>query len=175
MKKEELVSLGLTDEQAAKIFELHGKELTKLQNTITTLTTERDGYKTQLDTANTKLEGFDPEWKTKAETAQTEAQKQIEALKFDYALNDALKSAKVRDAVSVKAHLKTDALKLDGESILGLKEQLETLKSEKDFLFESDEKPPKFSTGTPGVQTDTQKGKEAANNALRELFGRKED
>ncbi|WP_159459818.1 phage scaffolding protein [Scatolibacter rhodanostii] len=175
MKTEELTALGLTEEQATQVFAMHGKELTKLQNNVTTLTTERDGYKTQLDTANTKLTGYDPEWKTKADTAQQDAQKQLEALKFDYALNDALKAAKVRDTVSVKAHLKKDALKLDGDSVLGLKEQLETLKTEKDFLFETEEKPPKFSTGTPGVQTDTEKGKEAANNALRQLFGRNGD
>lgn len=175
MKTEELTALGLTEEQATNVFALHGKELTKLQNSVTTLTTERDGLKTQLGEANTKLTGYDPEWKAKAETAQTEAQKQLEALKFDYALTDALKSAKVRDTVSVKAHLKADALKLDGDNIIGLKEQLETLKSEKDFLFESDEKPPVFSASTPGVKTDIEKGKEAANSALRELFGRNGD
>ena len=152
MKTEELTALGLTDDQAAKVFEMHGKELTKLQNTVSALTTERDGLKTQLGEANGKLAGYE---KTKADTAAVDAQKKLDALKFDYALNDALKAAKVRDTVSVKAHLKTDAMKLDGESILGLKEQLETLKTEKGFLFESDEKPPIFSKPTPGPQTGT--------------------
>lgn len=175
MKKEELTALGLTEDQAAKVFELHGKELTKLQNTVSTLTTERDGLKNQLGEANGKLAGYDPDWKTKADTAQQTAQKQLDALKFDYALNDALKAAKVRDTVSVKAHLKTDAMKLDGESILGLKEQLETLKTEKGFLFESDEKPPIFSKPTPGPQTGTLTDNEKANAALREAFGRKGD
>lgn len=175
MKKEELTSLGLTEDQAAKVFELHGKELTKLQNSVTTLTADRDGLKTQLETANAKLTGYDPEWKTKAEAAQQDAQKQLDTLKFDYALNDALKSAKVRDTVSVKAHLKTDALKLDGESILGLKEQLETLKADKNFLFESDEKPPVFSKPTPGPQAGALADNEKANAALREAFGRKGD
>lgn len=173
MKTEELTALGLTEDQAAKVFEMHGKELTKLQNSVSTLTTERDGLKTQLGEASGKLAGYDPEWKTKAETAQTEAQKQLEALKFNYALNDALKAAKVRDAVSVKAHLKTDAMKLDGESILGLKEQLEALKSDKGFLFESDEKLPVFSGRTPGPQTGALTDNEKANAALREAFGRK--
>lgn len=175
MKTEELTALGLSEEQATKVFEMHGKELTKLQNSVTTLTTDRDGLKTQLETANSKLTGYDPEWKTKADTAQQTAQKQLDALKFDYALNDALKTAKVRDTVSVKAHLKTDAMKLDGDSVLGLKEQLETLKAEKGFLFESDEKPPIFSATTPGVKSGSDTGKDAANSALRELFGRKED
>ncbi|WP_306569094.1 phage scaffolding protein [Faecalispora jeddahensis] len=173
MKKEELTALGLTDNQAAKVFELHGKELTKLQNSVTTLTTDRDGLKTQLETANTKLAGYYPEWKTKVETAEQNAKKQLDELKFSYALNDALKAAKVRDAVSVKAHLKADALKLDGKTILGLKEQLETPKADKGFLFGSDEKPPIFSKPTPGSQTGALTDNEKANAALREAFGRK--
>ena len=173
MKTEELTALGLTEDQATKVFELHGKEITKLQNSVTTLTTERDGYKTQLDTANTKLNGYDPEWKTKADTAQQDADKKINALKFDYALNDALKAAKAKDVVAVKAHLKTDALKLDGETILGLKEQLENIKTESGFLFESEEKPPVFSSKTPGATTGTLTDNDKANAALREAFGRK--
>lgn len=173
MKKEELIALGLTEDQAAKVFELHGKELTKLQNTVSTITTERDGLKTQLKEANEKLAGYDPEWKTKAEKAQQDAQKQLEALKFDYALNDALKAAKARDVLAVKAHLKTDALKLDGETILGLKEQLENVKKESGFLFEDENPVPtvKFAGPTPGAKTDTATANEKMNNAIREAFG----
>lgn len=161
MKREDLTALNITDDATVqKIMDLHGADLTKLQNSITTLTTERDGYKTQLD------------------TARQDAQKQLDALKFDYALSDALKAAKVRDVVAVKAHLKTDALKLDGENILGLKEQLDTIKTESGFLFDTEEKPPVFSGKTPGAQTVTTTNNDKANNALREAFGatiRKDD
>lgn len=159
IKTEELTALGLTEDQATKVFEMYGKELNPLKNTVATLTADRDGLKTQLSAANAKLSGYDPEWKTKAEATQQETQKQLEALKFDYALNDALKAAKARDVVAVKAHLKTDALKLDGENILGLKEQLESIKKDSGFLFDPDEKPPTFSASTPGppAQQETKK------------------
>ncbi|MCI1951785.1 MAG: phage scaffolding protein [Clostridiales bacterium] len=171
MKTEELTALGLTEDQAKKVFEMHGKEITKLQNTVGTLTTERDNFKTQLDTANGKLTGYDPEWKTKSDTAAENAQKQVDALKFDYALNDALKSAKAKDVTGVKAHLKSDALKLDGDNILGLKEQLDNVKNDYGFLFESDEKPPQFSARTPGPSAGTLTDHEKANAALREVLG----
>ena len=171
MKKEELTALGLTEEQAEKVFALHGKDITKLQGANAAITTERDNYKTQLDTANTKLTGYDPEWKTKADTAAATAQKQVDALKFDYALNDALKSAKAKDITGVKAHLKTDALKLDGDNILGLKEQLESVKKDYGFLFDSEEKPPQFSGATPGPSAGALTDKDKANAALREVFG----
>lgn len=179
MKREDLTALGISDDSVLdKIMALHGTDIEKQKNTITTLTTERDGYKTQLDTANTKLNGYDPEWKAKADTAAQDADKKIAALKFDYALSDALKAAKVRDVVAVKAHLKTDALKLDGENILGLKEQLDTIKAESGFLFDTEEKPPVFSSKTPGAQSATLTNNDKANNALREALGatiRKED
>lgn len=175
MKREELAALGIKDETVLnKIMDLHGADLTKLQNTVNTLTTERDGLKTQLGEANTKLTGYDPDWKNKADLAAQNAQKQIDALKFDYALNDALKAAKARDVVAVKAHLKTDGLKLDGDTILGLKDQLENVKKDAGFLFE-DEKPagPSLKLGgpTPGATSQAATPNDKMNSAIREAFG----
>lgn len=172
MKREDLTALGITDAAVLdKIMDLHGADLTKLQNTVSTLTTERDGYKTQLGEANGKLAGYDPDWKTKADTAQAEADKKVNALKFDYALSDALKSAKARDVLAVKAHLNMDGLKQNGDEIVGLKEQLEKIKTDNGYLFETDEKPPVFSSKTPGPQTGALAGNDKANAALREAFG----
>lgn len=175
MKREELAALGIKDETVLnKIMDLHGADLTKLQNTVNTLTTERDGLKTQLGDANTKLTGYDPDWKNKADTAAQNAQKQIDALKFDYALNDALKAYKARDVVAVKAHLKTDGLKLDGDTILGLKDQLESVKKDAGFLFDDDQATgPTVKLGgpTPGAAAAAVNGNEVMNNALREALG----
>ena len=172
MKREDLTGLGITDEATVqKIMDLHGADLTKLQNTVSTLTTERDGYKVQLGEANGKLAGYDPDWKTKADTAQAEADKKVNALKFDYAINSALKAAKARDVVGVKAHLNMDGLKQNGDEIVGLKEQLENIKKENGFLFEDETPAPKFGGPTPGPQTGALTGNDKANAALREAFG----
>lgn len=175
MKREDLTALGVTDAAVLdKIMDLHGKDVTGLQNSINTLTADRDGLKGQLDTANTKLTGYDPDWKTKATTAEQDAQKKIDDMKFDYALDGALKGAKARDVVAVKAHLRTDALKLDGDNILGLKEQLEKVKTDSPFLFENEKPAPKFSTATPGPANNVKTDYEKANAALRGAFGGKE-
>lgn len=48
MKREDLTALGITEEATVqKIMDLHGADLTKLQNSVTTVTTERDNYKTR--------------------------------------------------------------------------------------------------------------------------------
>ncbi|RJQ42820.1 MAG: hypothetical protein C4545_04075 [Anaerolineaceae bacterium] len=169
MNKKDLEKLGLTADALEKaglkadvldeIIVLHGKDIEKHKTDLETAQKEAEGLKTQLTEANKQIESFKSmdiegvkksaeEWKTKAEAAEAETKKQVSQLKFNNALDKALADAKVKDVVSVKAHLKMDALKLnDDESILGLKEQLDTLKTEKDFLFESDTKLPKIVLG----------------------------
>lgn len=172
MKREDLTALGIKDDGVIdKIMSLHGADVEKHKNTISTLTTERDGLKTQLGEANGKLAGYDPDWKNKADTAEQDAQKKIDAMKFDYALDGALKTAKARDIVGVKAHLNTDGLKQNGDEIVGLNDQLSKIKESYGYLFEDEKPAPKFSGPTPGPQNATQTDNEKMNTAIREAFG----
>lgn len=64
MKKEELTAIGLTDEQADKVFALHGKDTEKLKADVKKLEEEKKELNTQLDAANEtigKFEGKTPE------------------------------------------------------------------------------------------------------------------
>ena len=70
MKREDLKAFNLSDEDVQKIMDLHGADIEKQKRSIETLTAERDDFKSRLEEANGKLEGYDPEWKTKAEQAQ---------------------------------------------------------------------------------------------------------
>jgi hypothetical protein len=176
MKTEELTALGLTEEQASKVFEMHGKELTKLQGTVSTLTTERDGLKTQLGEANTKLTGYDPDWKTKATEAERLANEKVTKIQFDNALTAALSAAKAKNPVAVRALLDLNGLKQNGDAIVGLEEQLTKIKKEADYLFETDKKPPRFAGPTPGADKNPAPGKnDEVNSAFRAAFGRSEN
>lgn len=88
MKTEDLIALGLTEEQANKVFAMHGKALNAEKQKVTAAEEERDNYKTQLDTANDtlkKFEGIDPEkikdeiqtYKNQAEEAQKDYDRKI--------------------------------------------------------------------------------------------------
>ena len=88
MKTEDLIALGLTEEQANKVFALHGKEINAQKQKTTAAEEERDNYKSQLATANDtlkKFEGIDPDkikdeiqaYKTQAEEAQKNFDRQI--------------------------------------------------------------------------------------------------
>ena len=70
MKTEDLKALGLTDEQVQRVFAMNGEEMNGLKANVDTLKAERDAARTQLADANKKLEGYDPEWKTKADQAR---------------------------------------------------------------------------------------------------------
>ena len=114
--------------------------------------TEKNDYKQQLAERDQQLEDL----KTKA-TGNEDLQKQIQALQdqnkqlqeeyetkiqkqqFDFALEKALVSAKARNPKAVKALLDTEAIKLDGDKLLGLEEQLKALQESDAYLFDSGE------------------------------------
>lgn len=158
MNKKDLEKLGLTEEALEKagigkealekIIILHGQDIESIKNTNTTLTTENGTLKTQLAEAGTTIEGFKkmkPEelqqavenYKKAAETAKTEADAAINSLKFDFALETALRDAHARNPKAVRALLETKDLKVGADGkIVGLNEQLEKVMAENDFLFE---------------------------------------
>ena len=103
------------------------------------------------------------DYKAKFEQAQKDAEQKTQALQFDFALTNALASAKAKNAKAVKALLDMDALKLNGDEIVGLKEQLERVKAENSYLFESDKKTPEVVRPAGGV---------APTQTTEEAFGK---
>ena len=150
MKREELKALELSDEAIDAVMKLHGKDIedsnTRAAETDQTI---KDLQKQVADASKT-IEGFkklDPEaiqkeaddWKAQAEKAKEEAQETIQKLKFDHALEATLTGARAKNPKAVKALLDMEALKLtDDGSIVGLKEQIEKVQSENDYLFDSE-------------------------------------
>jgi hypothetical protein len=160
MKREDLKAKGFTDEQIDYVMAEYGKAVEGHKTKLSTVETELDGLKAQLTEAGKTIEGFkgmdiegikkaSEEYKVQAEQARKDADARVSALQFDHALERELKAAKVKDIVSVKAHLKTDALKHNAadDTIIGLKEQLDPLRTSKDFLFEAEGETPTIVAG----------------------------
>lgn len=113
-----------------------------------------NGLQTQLSEANSKLEGYDPEWKAKAQRMQQEADQEVEAVKFDYALKAALSEAKARSPEKVAKLIERDAIKLVDGKLVGLDEQLKALKESDGYLFEGDKPAPEIvKPGNPVYRT----------------------
>ena len=175
MESKDLTALGLTDEVAQKVLAVHTQELEKQKNTINTLTTERDGYKTQLDTANSKLSGYDPEWKTKADEAKRLADEKVSNLQYEYAVKDASSSLKFSSESAKRAFvldLTAKKLPVQDGKLLGFDDYVKEYQKSDPGAFQSEETPPAFSTGTSGKPQQPNSANEKANAALRALFGK---
>jgi len=84
------------------------------------------------------------------ENTKQEYQEKLESQAFDFSLEKALTNAKVKNTKAVKALLDTEKIKLDGDKLLNLDDQLEALKESDSYLFEDEqqsEPKPSFTTG----------------------------
>lgn len=178
MKREDVSKIipGITSDQLDSIMNLHGADITAKVNEITTLKAEKTTLTEQLSTANSKLEGYDPEWKAKAEQAKTDAAAQIAALEKGYALERKASSLKFSSESARKAFL-TDAKSQnfamkDGE-ILGFDDYVKAFKESDPSAILPDGGMARFSTSATGAPGQPANTHEAANAAFRAAFGQK--
>lgn len=178
LTREYLTELGIDDNFIGSIMAEHGKSIQAEKQKTEVEKTRADNASGLLETANKKLEGYDPEWKTKMENAEKEAADKLNKVQFDFALSNALKDSGARNTKAVKALLKTDDLKLSDGKIIGFDEQIADIKKENDFLFadqkDDDNTPPVFTRSTNSGMNNTLGGdkKEQTNAAIRAAFGR---
>jgi len=148
MNKEALIALGLTDEQTTKVLE--GYKGFVPQSRLNEVITERDNFKTQVTERDTQLEKIKKEagdnetlkkqiedFKADNTKTKQDYEAKINQIKLDSLLENALKEAGAKNVKAVKALLDSEKIKLEGDGIAGVKEQLEALKKEESskFLF----------------------------------------
>jgi len=98
MKTEELTAIGLTEEQARQVLAMNGRDIERHKNDAETLRTQLGTAQKQLNDANSKLEGYDPEWKAKAEQAKNDAVAQVAALRRSHAIEAGIAARKGSNA-----------------------------------------------------------------------------
>lgn len=112
-----------------------------------------DDKVTELNTANEtinglretvkKFDGVDVEkLKTDVSDWENKYNTDIAAVKLDSAVDMALITAKAKNPKLVKAALDMSLIKLDGDNLLGLTEQVEKIKVSDAYLFEEEKKEP---------------------------------
>lgn len=154
MNREELKALGLTDEQIEKVMAAHGKVVNSTKEQLDAVTTERDSLKEQIAERDTQLDNLSKQVKDNEEltaeidrlkeenTAATqELQAKLDKQAFDFSLEKALTGAKVRNPKAAKALLDLESIKLDGDKLLGLEDQLNAIKESDPYLFEAEPEP----------------------------------
>lgn len=163
MTKEELKALGLNEEQIAEVFKLNGiavnnakGDLAAKETELETKTKELETLQGQLETANTTIQSYKEmniediknsadDYKIKFEEAEKKAKEEIETLKFQHSIENALSKAGAKNTKAAKALLDIEALKGSTNRDSDIEAAITTLKETETYLFgESDP------TGTGG-------------------------
>src|SRR5699024_2964751 len=97
--------------------------------------------------------------KEENEDATNKLKEKLNKQAFDFSLEKALGKAGAKNPKAVKALLDTESIKLDGETLLGLDDQLKALQESDGYLFGEDEppglkgrKPNEGGTNTQGIK-----------------------
>lgn len=99
---------------------------------------ERDKQLEELKTAagtNEELKQQIEKLQAENKKASEEWQTKLAQMQLDFALERALTAAKARNPKAVKALLDMDKVKLDGEQLLGLDDQLKAIQQSDPYLF----------------------------------------
>lgn len=151
-------------EDKKKAFDSALEESYKTVAEVEKIRTARDNYKSQLEIAQTALKEFDGidvkelNGKIKAleetiSTKETEYQNKLADMEFSSVLDSAISKSGAKNAKAVKALLDLDTLKSSKNQAEDITKALESVKSENDFMFTSDEpfKNPVGDTGNPNI------------------------
>lgn len=181
MKKEDLIAMGLTEEQAKKVMDsLDGNFVTKTRfnevneenKTLKQSVADRDKQLEDLK----KSSGDNAELKKQIETLQqqnAEQQKAHEAelkqLKLDNAIDTALTAAGAKNVKAVKPFIDTTKIKLgeDGK-LTGLDEQLKEVQKTEGYLFaeKQQKRQNNFKGFQPGASGDAKPGTEVDTSKM---------
>ncbi|EOB3407555.1 phage scaffolding protein [Enterococcus hirae] len=171
MKREQLKELGLTDEQINSVMGLHGQTVNELNSKVVKAEQERDQLKEQLNSNQTELDELKKSAKgneeltqqltdlqSKFDEAKQESEKKFADQQKDFAIKLALKETDALDEDIVLQLLDKNAIKVTDDGLEGLKEQLDVLKEQKNFLFQEKEITPPalriFAEGNPSSNVE---------------------
>lgn len=153
MNREQLISLGLSEEQADKVIEgfkdfiprSRFNEVNEAKKRAESLVSERDKQiedlkKSTGDTETLRAEITKLQDENKAAKEKYDAD--LLAVKRESAIEQALTSGGAKNIKAVKALLDMTGIEFDGEKIKGLDKQVEKLKESDAYLFETGEKSP---------------------------------
>lgn len=151
MKREFLKELGLADDVIDKVMAENGKDIEAIKGKLDArekeLATAQQTIQQLQDTVR-KYDGVDVQ-KLKDEVAAWEKKynEDLGRLKLESAMETALMSARAKNTKAVKALLNMEQIRLDGEKLLGLDEQLTELKKNEPYLFEDTSPGPTLNSG----------------------------
>lgn len=164
MKKEDLIALGLTEEQAEAVIKSHTEELTAAKKTArqegenfaksayeksasestAKLTEELESVKAAASKSAAELEELKKKYAD--DTAALKADR--DGLEKNYLIDSALTARQAKNLKAAKALLDLDKVSLKDGKLEGLEEQLEAVVKENGYMFGASESVPQFMKST---------------------------
>lgn len=150
MKRKDLEDLGLEKEAIDKILDWNGADIEAEKAKVKTAESERDNYKSQLDTATAELDKFKDMKPEEMQATITKLQQDLKDRDAEYAakeadrifndtLKEAIKNAGGRNERAVMALLDIDTLKASKDQSADIKKALDAAKESDGYLFGKDE------------------------------------
>lgn len=166
MKKEDLIALGLTEEQAKKVLDAVKDYVPKTQ--LAEVERERDGLKATVTERDTQLETLkkssgDNETLQKQiadlQKANEDQQKAHEAeiaqLRLDNAVEAAILAAGGKNVKAVRALMDADKLRLEKDgTVTGLSDQIKAIQKSDAYMFAEKQQQQQFKGFQPGATAD---------------------
>lgn len=165
MKKEDLIALGLTEEQAKKVLDAVKEYVPKTQ--LAEVERERDGLKATVAERDTQLETLKTSSGDNAALQQqiadlqkaNEDQKkaheaEISQLRLDNAVEAAILAAGGKNVKAVRALLDADKLRLEKDgTVTGLSDQIKAIQKSDAYMF-AEKQQQQFRGFQPGASGD---------------------
>ncbi len=157
MKREFLTKeLGLSKEATEKIMAQYGESVNSLKTENERLLKENEGLKTTLSgTDELKAHAGELESKnSELEKSVNDLSSQLENFKLNGAVSEKLISAGAKNIKAVSALIDKSRLSFEDGMVLGLDEQLKSIKEECDYLFYGENLASGMRHTSSGRQTD---------------------
>jgi len=149
MKREDVSKIfeGATDEQINAVLNINSADIGSAKKKAET---ERDNYKSQLETAQAALKEFEGvdvkdlqgkinKLNSDLAAKDSEYQAKIADMEFDGKLSEMLSKSGAKNSKAVKALLDLDTLKASKNQDVDLQAAIDSCKKENEYLFGSDE------------------------------------
>lgn len=188
MKREDLKTMGLTDDQIESVMMAYGKELNPLKEQINSLTSERDSLKQQVVDRDGQLDdlrknaGENDDLKATIKqlqddnkAAEAKYKSDLAAKEKGFKIESALRDAKAKNVKAVISLLDTEQVSVGKDGTLeGLTDQLDALKQSDGYLFEQTEQQGRINIGGKFGNDDTPQVKDDVASRIAERFAKAE-
>ena len=152
MTRDEIKAIlpNITKEELDKIMAINGSDIEKAKGDTTALNTQISDLTNQIAdrdkqlkdlkdkvTDNENLTKQITDLQTANATAKANYDKAVAEMKRNHAVDNSIRDAKAKNVKAVRALLDMDKIKMDGDTVLGLKDQIDALVKSDAYLFDT--------------------------------------